>query len=80
MYYVYEEHHAGRRRGNSGRGAALRRGSKLQRNALVRDHLSEIARRENRARGARARLLELSKRSRAKLGTKSWTRQDLHER
>ena len=49
-------------------------------NALVREHLSEIARREDRARGARARLLELSKRSRLKLGRKTWTRQDLHER
>jgi len=48
-------------------------------NALVREHLSDIARREGRARGARARLLELSKRSRLKLGKKSWTRQDLHE-
>lgn len=49
-------------------------------NALVREHLSDIARREDRARGARARLLELSKRSRLKLGRKTWTRQDLHER
>jgi hypothetical protein len=49
-------------------------------NALVREHLSDIARREDRARGARARLLELSKRSRLKLGRKIWTRQDLHER
>jgi len=48
-------------------------------NALVREHLSDIARREDRARGARARLLELSKRSRLKLGRKTWTRQDLHE-
>jgi hypothetical protein len=49
-------------------------------NALVREHLSDIAQHEDRARAARTRLLELSKRSRAKLGRKTWTRQDLHER
>jgi hypothetical protein len=49
-------------------------------NALVREHLSDIARRDDRARGARARLLELSKRSGLKLGKKAWTRHDLHER
>jgi hypothetical protein len=49
-------------------------------NALVREHLSDIARREDRARGARARILELSNRSRLRLGRKTWTRQELHER
>ena len=49
-------------------------------NALVREHLSDIARHEDRARNARARLRELSKRSRGRLGGKTWTRQDLHER
>lgn len=57
---------------------AMERNSSV--NALVRDHLSEIARREDRARNARKRLLELSKRSRARIGKKSWTREELHER
>ncbi len=49
-------------------------------NAVVREHLNEIARREDRARSARKRLLELSKRSPARIGEKSWTREELHER
>jgi hypothetical protein len=49
-------------------------------NTLVREHLNRIAQHDDRARKARARLRELSKRSRAKLGEKTWTRQDLHER
>jgi hypothetical protein len=57
---------------------AMERNSSV--NALVREHLNEIAHREDRARNARARLLELSKRSRAKIGEKSWTREELHER
>ena len=57
---------------------AMERNSSV--NALVREHLSEIARREDRARNARTRLLELSKRSRARIGEKSWTREELHER
>jgi hypothetical protein len=48
-------------------------------NALLRQHLSDIAQHEDRARAARTRLLELSKRSRANLGRKTWTRQDLPE-
>jgi hypothetical protein len=41
---------------------------------------SEIARREDRARKARRRLRLLSERSQARIGTKSWSRDDLHER
>jgi len=57
---------------------AMERNSSV--NALVREHLNEIARGEDRARSARERLLELSKRSRARIGGKSWTREELHER
>ena len=49
-------------------------------NALVREYLSAIAAREDRARGARKRLRELSRASRARLGPRSWTRDDLHDR
>jgi len=49
-------------------------------NGLVREFLSEIAGRENRAREARARIRQLSKRSTARIGEKSWNRDDLHER
>jgi hypothetical protein len=49
-------------------------------NALVRERLLEIAQHDDRARQARARLRELSKRSRATLGKKTWTREDLYER
>jgi len=49
-------------------------------NGLVREFLSGIAEREDRARKARGRIRELSKRSTARIGAKSWTRDDLHER
>lgn len=49
-------------------------------NQLVRDFLTEIARREDRARKARRRLRMLSNRSTAKIGRASWTREELHER
>ena len=49
-------------------------------NALVRNYLTGIAERENRARTARKRLRELSDQSEARIGTKSWSRGDLHER
>lgn len=48
-------------------------------NALVREFLTGIARREDRARQARARLRELSERSSARIGSASWTRDQLHE-
>ena len=47
-------------------------------NALVREYLTGIATRHNRARSARVRLRELSEGSRAALGTKNWTREELH--
>lgn len=49
-------------------------------NALVREYLTVIARREDRAAKARQRIRELSERTEAQLGTQSWTRADLHER
>jgi hypothetical protein len=49
-------------------------------NALVRDFLTNLAGHQERARRARIRLRQLSKRSTGRLGYKTWTRQDLHER
>lgn len=49
-------------------------------NALVRDYLTNLATQEDRANGARARLRELSTRSPGRLGKKSWTRDNLHDR
>ena len=48
-------------------------------NSLVREFLAQIARREDRAREARNRLLELSRRSKADIGSGTWTRQELYE-
>ena len=49
-------------------------------NALVRAFLTDIARREDRARTARLRIRELSDRSRARIGSKSWSRDETHAR
>jgi hypothetical protein len=49
-------------------------------NALVPDYLTNLARQEDRANRARARLRELSARSPGRLGKKTWTRDDLHDR
>lgn len=49
-------------------------------NALVREYLRTLAEKEDRAQSARKRLRELSRSSRARLGPRSWTRDDLHER
>ncbi len=49
-------------------------------NALVREFLREIATREDRARKARQKIRELSESSKARIGSRSWTRTDLHER
>jgi hypothetical protein len=49
-------------------------------NALVREFLTNLAAHEDRAIRARVRLLQLSKQSRGRLGKKSWTREDLHDR
>jgi hypothetical protein len=49
-------------------------------NRLVRDFLTGIARRHNRAREVRQRIRELSERSTARIGSKSWRRDELYER
>lgn len=49
-------------------------------NALVRDYLTNLAAHENRANHARARLRELSTHSKGRLGKKTWTRDELHDR
>ena len=49
-------------------------------NALVREYLTNLAAHQNRAASARARLRELSKQSKGRLGRKTWSREDLHDR
>jgi hypothetical protein len=49
-------------------------------NALVREYLTNLAEHQDRARRARARLRQLSKRSQGRMGEKTWTREDLHDR
>jgi hypothetical protein len=49
-------------------------------NALVREFLTNLAGHQDRARRARMRLRQLSNRSTGRLGDKTWTRQDLHDR
>jgi len=49
-------------------------------NALVREYLTNLAGHRDRARRARSRLRQLSKQSQGRLGKKTWTREDLHER
>jgi hypothetical protein len=63
--------------------AAVRRRAAEQNssvNALVRDYLTNLAAQDDRARGARERLRELSSRSEGRLGKKTWARTDLHDR
>ena len=49
-------------------------------NGMVREYLERIANCENRARLARLRIRGLSKRSRARIGTIAWKRDELHDR
>lgn len=49
-------------------------------NALVRDYLTNLAAHQDQAKNARARLRELSAESSGRLGKKTWTRDDLHDR
>ncbi len=49
-------------------------------NALVREFLTGIAKQHDGARIARARMQELSAKSAGRLGRKTWTRDQLHER
>lgn len=49
-------------------------------NGLVREHLEQIARNEDRAREAMRELREMSDRSTAEVGSLTWKRADLYER
>lgn len=49
-------------------------------NALIRDFLERLNLRESHARGARRRIAEICRDSKAEVGERSWTRSDLHER
>jgi hypothetical protein len=49
-------------------------------NALVREYLTNLAAHQGRASRARARLRQLSRQSLGRLGRKTWTREDLHDR
>ena len=49
-------------------------------NGLVRDFLQGIAEQENKTARARRRLAELVEKSSLEVGSKNWTRDDLHER
>lgn len=49
-------------------------------NALVREYLGNLAAHQDRARQARTRLRQLSAQSQGRLGKKTWSRDDLHDR
>lgn len=49
-------------------------------NSLVREYLTDIAEREDRAKHARKHIQILSEQSTAKRGSVTWNRADLHER
>ena len=49
-------------------------------NQLVREFITNIAQRHDRAHAVRERLRQLSDQSEARIGSKSWNRNDLHER
>lgn len=49
-------------------------------NSLVRTFLTDIAAREDRARQARENIRMLSEKSTARRGSRTWGRDDLHER
>ena len=49
-------------------------------NAMIRDYLEELTRRESRSALARRRIAEMCRESRAEAGPRRWTRDDLHER
>ena len=49
-------------------------------NAMIREYLEELTRRESRGVQARRRIAELCRESRAEAGPHAWSRDDLHER
>ena len=49
-------------------------------NALVREFLAGIHHRHDRASEARKRLQEMSRKSKARIGSATWSRDELHQR
>jgi metal-responsive CopG/Arc/MetJ family transcriptional regulator len=49
-------------------------------NTMIREFLQELADRESRAVKARSRIIDLCRESRAEVGPRTWTRDELHER
>jgi metal-responsive CopG/Arc/MetJ family transcriptional regulator len=49
-------------------------------NAMIREYLQELAERESQAVQARLRIAELCRETRAEIGPRTWTRDELHER
>ena len=49
-------------------------------NAMIREFLEELARRESHALEARRRIVELCRNTNAEVGPRTWTRDELHER
>jgi antitoxin component of RelBE/YafQ-DinJ toxin-antitoxin module len=49
-------------------------------NALIREFLERLTRRESAARTARRRIAQLCRESDAEVGRRSWSRDDLHAR
>lgn len=49
-------------------------------NAMIREFLEELSQRESRAVKARRRIVELCRESQARVGPRTWSRDDLHER
>ncbi len=49
-------------------------------NALVRDFLEDLTRRESRKQSARRDILELCRQSKASVGKRVWKRDELYER
>jgi hypothetical protein len=60
------------------RRVAADRGTTL--NAMLREFLEELTERESEAVRARRRIVELCRRSRAEVGPRTWSRDELHER
>jgi hypothetical protein len=60
------------------RRLAARRGTTV--NAMVREHLEQLAKNHNRAKQAMKELREMSEFSKADLGKVTWTRDELYER
>ena len=49
-------------------------------NALVREYLTHLAGEDERIAQARREIVEMSRKSKARIGPKTWTREDLYDR